>query len=82
MRDGQHGDETLRAAAVAMRHSSAMVQPSLNPNPDPKPALLNGLFTFTLPSQAESATYDKGKSDRLVAAAVSAADSFARQFTA
>ena len=53
LRDGNHGDETLRAAALAMRHSSKM---------------------------AQSAHYDKHGSDRLVAAAVSAAQSFANQF--
>jgi len=55
MKDGEHGSEVLKSAAVAMRHSSAV---------------------------AESAAYDKGKSDRVVAAAMKTADAFARQFTA
>ena len=53
LRDGEHGDETLRAAALAMRHSSAM---------------------------ADSAAYDKHGTDRVVAAAVEAADAFAARF--
>ena len=53
LKDGDHGDEALRAAAKAMRHSSAM---------------------------ADSAHYDKHGSDRVVAAAVSVADVFARRF--
>jgi integrase len=53
LKDGDHGDEALRAAAKAMRHSSAM---------------------------ADSAAYDKHGSDRVVAAAVSVADAFARRF--
>jgi hypothetical protein len=53
MRDGDHDDEALRAAAKAMRHSSAM---------------------------AASAAYDKHGTDRVVAAAVQAADAFARRF--
>ena len=53
MKDGDHDDETLRAAAVAMRHSSAM---------------------------AASAHYDKHGSDRVVAAAVRAAEAVARLF--
>ena len=52
LRDGDHGNETLRAAALAMRHSSTM---------------------------AESASYDKHGSDRLVAAAVQVADECARR---
>ena len=53
MRDGDHGDETLRAAAKALRHSSATQR---------------------------SAHYDKHGTDRVVAAAVDAADVFARRF--
>ena len=53
LRDGDHGNETLRAAALAMRHSSTM---------------------------AESASYDKHGSDRLVAAAVQVADECARRY--
>jgi hypothetical protein len=53
MRDGEHGDETLRAAAQAMRHSSAT---------------------------AASASYDKHGTDRVVSAAVAAADAFARRY--
>lgn len=54
LRDGNHGNETLRAAAQAMRHSSTM---------------------------AESASYDKHGSDRLVAAAVQVADECARRYS-
>jgi hypothetical protein len=54
LRDGEHNDETLRAAANAMRHSST--------------------------TQA-SAAYDKHGSDRVVAAAVAVADSFAKKFS-
>ena len=54
LRDGEHGDETLRAAARAMRHSST--------------------------TQA-SVSYDKHGSDRVVAAAVAAADAFAKQYS-
>ena len=53
LRGGDHGDETLRAAAQAMRHSS---------------------------TTAASASYDKDGTDRIVAAAVTAADSFANRF--
>jgi len=54
LKDGEHGDDTLRAAAQAMRHSSTM---------------------------ADSAAYDKHGTDRVVAAAVAAADAFANRFT-
>ena len=53
LRSGDHGDETLKAAAQAMHHSSKM---------------------------AESAAYDKHGSDRIVAAAMRAANEFALQF--
>ena len=48
-------DETLRAAAVAMRHSS---------------------------KTQDSTAYNKGKSDRLVQAAIDAAAAFAAKFQA
>ena len=54
MRDGDHDEVTLRAAAKAMRHSSTM---------------------------ASSAHYDKHGSDRVVAAAVRAAEAFADRYT-
>jgi uncharacterized membrane protein YgcG len=55
LRSGDHGDAALKAAAIAMHHSSAV---------------------------AASAHYDKYGSDRTVAAAVKAADDFARRFVA
>ena len=53
MRDGDHGDDVLTAAAQAMHHSSKV---------------------------AASAAYDKHGSDRVVAAAVKAADEYAKRF--
>ncbi|MDC0525816.1 hypothetical protein OAO87_02360 [bacterium] len=54
MRDGDHDEAALRAAAKAMRHSSTM---------------------------ASSAHYDKHGTDRVVAAAVRAAEAFADRYT-
>ena len=55
LKTGDHGDDTLRAAAQAMRHSS---------------------------KTQDSASYNKGKSDRLVQQAVTAAAAFAARFPA
>ena len=53
LRSNNHSDDTLRAAALAMRHSSRT---------------------------QESAAYNKGRNDRLVAAAVRAAEAYAQTF--
>ena len=73
---GDHGDQTLTAAAKAMRHCARFSPLSIR-----HPLLISPTPLSIAPAaskMAESAHYDKNGSDRLVARAVAAADQFAK----